>query len=110
MNLVTAVIAEHAPGLVPAVGWALVLFLVQGALIGLTVAALLRALATRSPDLRYGVACAGLLIMAIAPLVTTVRGLTRGRAARTEPVPIARMTLPANNQQPRRTTATTEVT
>ena len=39
------------------------LFLVQGLVIGLAVAALLRLLRGRSADLRYGVACAGLLAM-----------------------------------------------
>ena len=46
----------------------------------MAVAALMRALQARTADLRYGVACAGMLFMAICPLVTTVWCLEARRA------------------------------
>ncbi|MHC5540278.1 M56 family metallopeptidase, partial [Singulisphaera rosea] len=75
MNLTLATMPEWFESLVLAIGWALVLFLIQGLIIGLGVATLLRALRRRSAQLRYTVALAGLLLMVACPVVTTVRGL-----------------------------------
>lgn len=58
-----------------AMGWALVLFLFQGALIGLGVAALLRAGRDRPAAERSAIALAGLLLLAACPVLTTVRAL-----------------------------------
>ncbi len=80
MNLLPAVMPERAVALTVAVGWALVWFLGQGLLIGLVAAALLRALRRRSADLRYGVACVGLLVMVLCPVGTTLWSLAAGRS------------------------------
>ena len=80
MNALPVVMPERAEVLILAVGWC-GLFLVQGLVIGLAVAALLRLLRGRSADLRYGVACAGLLAMALCPFWTAARGLATGRGA-----------------------------
>jgi hypothetical protein len=87
MNPLAVVIPEPASLLIVAVGWALVYFLGQGLLIALGIAALLRALNGRSADLRYGVACIGLLAMALCPIVTTASGLASGRREATRPAP-----------------------
>ena len=75
MNLLMMAAHERSAGLTLAIGWALIWFLGQGLLIGLAVAALLRVLRRRSADLRYGVACAGLIAMAVCPLLTATRVL-----------------------------------
>jgi hypothetical protein len=75
MSLLPAVMPERAVALMIAVGWCLVWFLGHGLLIGLVVAALLRSLRRRSADLRYGIACAGLLVMVLCPVGTTLRFL-----------------------------------
>jgi len=54
------------------IGWALVHFLWQGAIVGAATMLVLAALRTSSPNLRYIVACAGMLIMFVLPLATTV--------------------------------------
>ncbi len=74
-----------------AVGWALVLFVIQGALIGLGVAALLRAGRDRPAARRSAIALAGLLLLAACPVLTTARALV----ARPE----APGVLPATRQQ-----------
>jgi beta-lactamase regulating signal transducer with metallopeptidase domain len=51
-------------------GWTLIHFIWQGALIGLTVASLLRLTRRRSPNVRYAIACAGLAAMLAAPVAT----------------------------------------
>ena len=51
-------------------GWTLVHFLWQGAAIGLSIAVALRLTCRRSPNLRYLIACAGLLTMMAAPVAT----------------------------------------
>jgi WD40 repeat protein/beta-lactamase regulating signal transducer with metallopeptidase domain len=79
MSLVPIVMPERAVTLTVAVGWALLWFLLHGSLVGLTVAALLRALRRRSAQLRYLVACAGLLAMAFCPVGTTLQLLAAGR-------------------------------
>lgn len=70
-------------------GWTLVHFLWEGTLIGLAAVLLLARLRWRSPEARYAVACAALLMMLAAPLVTgralshSVRTDRRDVAART---------------------------
>jgi beta-lactamase regulating signal transducer with metallopeptidase domain len=79
MSLMPVELAELASVLIVAIGWALLFFVGQGLVIGLIVAAILRTVRDRSADLRYGVACLGLLIMMFCPVATTVWGLTWGR-------------------------------
>jgi beta-lactamase regulating signal transducer with metallopeptidase domain len=61
-------------------GWTLVHFLWQGALLGLATAAALRLCRRRSAECRYAVACIGLAVMVLAPAVTA-RALWRTAAA-----------------------------
>jgi beta-lactamase regulating signal transducer with metallopeptidase domain len=79
MRLLPVVTSEPALALIHAVGWAIVIFVGQGLLAGVVVVALMRALRGRSADLRYGVACAGLLVMAVSPVVTAAWDLAAGR-------------------------------
>ena len=66
MSLLLEAMPERVMALTVAVGWALVWFLGQGVFIGLVVAALLAAPAAYGrPNLRYGIASAGLLVMAL---------------------------------------------
>ncbi|MEO7192116.1 MAG: M56 family metallopeptidase [Vicinamibacterales bacterium] len=58
-----------------AVGVALVEFVWQGAVVGVTAALLLIALRRSSPQVRYLVACVALALLTIAPLVTTAAAL-----------------------------------
>src|SRR5579884_1353607 len=58
--------------LVLQLGWALVHFLWEGAVVALLVAAALRAMRGKSPEARYAVACLGLLMMAMCPVVTFI--------------------------------------
>jgi beta-lactamase regulating signal transducer with metallopeptidase domain len=64
------------------VGWALVHFLWQGALIALAFAAVNRAARRSVPAVRYGAACAALALMMAAPVAT---GAWLAGAARTQP-------------------------
>jgi hypothetical protein len=66
-----------------AIGWTLLNFIWQGALIAAVVALTLRTLAVRNPRARYGACCVGLAAMMMAPPVTLVIVL----ASRTVPVP-----------------------
>jgi beta-lactamase regulating signal transducer with metallopeptidase domain/protocatechuate 3,4-dioxygenase beta subunit len=89
MIVLALAIPEQAMALILAVGWALVLFVGQGLLIGLLVWALLRILPGRSAEARYLVACLGLAIMAICPVVSTVgrlSSLPSSRAGEIAPV------------------------
>jgi TonB family protein len=61
---------------VRAVGLALIWFVLQGAVAGAVVGALLTALRRASATLRYFVACAGLVAMAVMPVATTARHWT----------------------------------
>ena len=79
MSLVPIVMPERTVTPTVAVGWALIWFLLHGSIIGLAVAALLRALRRRSAQLRYLVACGGLLAMALCPLATTLQLLATGK-------------------------------
>ena len=60
--------------LVPALGWALLDFLWQGAAIGLAAALLLAALRDARPQARYAIACASLLLCALLPLCALLFG------------------------------------
>jgi beta-lactamase regulating signal transducer with metallopeptidase domain len=81
MNVFSMVTNERTVALILAIGWALVWFVAQGIVIGLVVGSLLWALKRRSPDVRYGVACAGLIAMALCPLLTAARILQAGPTA-----------------------------
>ena len=56
-----------------AIGWALIQFVWQGALIGLITAAALAALRRSAADIRYVVAAIGLTLMLTMPVVTAVK-------------------------------------
>jgi beta-lactamase regulating signal transducer with metallopeptidase domain len=60
---------QTAP-VVLAIGWALLHFIWQGAVIAAVLGVLLRGLRSTGPTARYAVACAGLAAMATAPIVT----------------------------------------
>lgn len=66
---------------IQAVGWALLHFVWQGALVGILTALTLRALRHSGPDVRYVVGTIALAVMATLPLVT---GVQTWRAARAE--------------------------
>ena len=61
--------AIAASPLVYAIGWALTQFVWQGAVVGAATAALLAMLSRRDARTRYGIACLGLLIMVVLPVV-----------------------------------------
>ena len=56
--------------LIHAVGWSLLHFLWEGAIVALLLASALRLLSNRSSQLRYMAACCALVLMAASPLVT----------------------------------------
>jgi GWxTD domain-containing protein len=56
--------------IVRALGWSLVHFVWQGAIIALFLALMLKLLRGRSPQLRYVVACCALGLMIVAPVIT----------------------------------------
>ena len=56
--------------LIHAVGWSLLHFLWEGAIVALLLTSALRLLSNRSSQLRYAVACCALVLMAAGPLVT----------------------------------------
>jgi D-alanyl-D-alanine endopeptidase (penicillin-binding protein 7) len=70
-----------APALIAAVGWTLVHFVWQGALLGCIVAVLLTALRNARPETRYAVACAGLLACLAWPAVDLALLLQSGTGA-----------------------------
>ncbi|CAH0173329.1 Regulatory protein BlaR1 [Massilia sp. Bi118] len=70
-----------APALIAAVGWTLVHFVWQGALLGCIVAVLLTALRNARPETRYAVACAGLLLCLAWPTVDLALLLKSGTGA-----------------------------
>lgn len=73
MSIVNAVAAlGHHPG-AQAVGWALLHFVWQGALIGAITALVLRLLRGTAPDVRYVVSTIGLSVMFTMPVVTGVQ-------------------------------------
>jgi bla regulator protein BlaR1 len=67
--------------LVAAIGWTLLQFVWQGTLIGLATALLLRTLRGAAPQVRYLVACAGLLACLCWPAAELVVRLSGGAAA-----------------------------
>jgi len=70
-----------APALVAAIGWTLVHFVWQGALLGCVVAVLLTLLRNARPETRYAIACLGLLLCLAWPAVDLALLLTEGSAA-----------------------------
>ena len=66
--------------LVQSIGWALIHFIWQGALIGGATALVLRAIGGHNVTLRYGVACAGLVLLLLAPLSTVFNTGVAGSA------------------------------
>ena len=77
---------------VPSLGWALLHFVWQGALIGCATAVLLVALRNARPERRYGVACVALLLCVAWPVADFVAMLLDDRnaaAARVLPLPSA---------------------
>lgn len=67
-----------AAALVTAVGWALLHFVWQGALVGCVTALALTALRNASPERRYALACAGLLACLAWPLASLLLSLQAG--------------------------------
>ena len=67
--------------LVEAIGWALLHFIWQGALVGAITAITLRLLRRSAADVRYVIAAVSLSLMATLPIVTAVQGY---RSARVE--------------------------
>jgi beta-lactamase regulating signal transducer with metallopeptidase domain len=59
-----------APGTIERLGWMLVHFLWQAAIVALLLAAMLRLLRHAGANLRYAVACSALALMVVLPLVT----------------------------------------
>ena len=66
--MMTVEILNHP--LVNLIGWTLLHFLWQGAIVGVIVAALLAGLRRRSASVRYVVGIVGLAVMAVCPLIT----------------------------------------
>src|SRR5689334_9106010 len=82
--------------LLQALGWALVHFVWQGALVALLYAGLATLLRRRAASLRYGVACAAMLLMLVLPVATVfiverssplAASKSAGRAARPQGAP-----------------------
>ncbi len=86
----TSLIPDASPALVARLGWTLVHFLWQGALIGLLSASLLATLHAARAHTRYLLACASLLTLLAAPVFTFLllaplpQGATGARAATRE--------------------------
>jgi beta-lactamase regulating signal transducer with metallopeptidase domain len=70
-----------------AIGWALVHFLWQGVVLAVVLRAALGALRRAPASTRYGVACAGLVLMAAAPVAVAVSALRAGPPARAAAAP-----------------------
>jgi hypothetical protein len=64
-----------------AIGWALLQFVWQGALIGALTAATLVALRRSAADVRYVVSTIALCLMLTVPVVTAVQGINAARAS-----------------------------
>ena len=67
MNRIEALMSQTA---YEVIGWTLLHFLWQGALLAILLAVLMRLLRRQSASLRYAVACASLLLMIVAPVGT----------------------------------------
>jgi hypothetical protein len=59
-----------AHGLLHALGWTLLHFCWQGAIVAVVLWCVLKLLAPRSSQARYGAACFALLLLAVMPLIT----------------------------------------
>ena len=70
MSAIETILREPA---IQALGWALLHFLWQGALVGALAALVLRALRNSGPDVRYVVGTIALAVMATLPVVTGVQ-------------------------------------
>ena len=66
----TSVLQFSDHPLVRAFGWSLLHFVWEGVIVAVTLAVVLRLLTGRSPQLRYGLACSALTLMAALPLLT----------------------------------------
>jgi beta-lactamase regulating signal transducer with metallopeptidase domain len=64
------IILSYEQPLIHAVGWSLLHFLWEGAIVALLLTSALRLLRNRSSQLRYLVACCALVMMAVSPLIT----------------------------------------
>ncbi len=76
-----------------AVGWTLLNFIWQGAVIAAVVAVTLRTLAVRNPRARYGACCVGLGAMIMAPPVTLIIILASRSVSAPVPVDLLAMTV-----------------
>ena len=82
-----------AAAFMTAIGWTLLNFIWQGAVIASVVAVTLRTLAEHNPRARYGACCVGLGAMMIAPPVTLVIVLASRSVAAPVPVDVLAMTV-----------------
>jgi len=78
-RLLSALMPAGTPELVASLGWTLVHFVWQGALIGCVTAVLLVALRNARPERRYAVACTALLLCVAWPAADLVLTLRDGR-------------------------------
>src|SRR5438105_296417 len=69
----SAAVTDLIAGLIKPLGWALVHFVWQGAVIAALLAVVLLFLRKHSADFRYFVSCLALAAMAVSPVITTVR-------------------------------------
>lgn len=75
--------------IVPSLGWALLDFVWQGMLVGWIAALLLALLRKASPQARYAVACAALLLCAALPVAGTLQRVLAAQSATTRSLPLA---------------------
>ncbi|MCS0627835.1 M56 family metallopeptidase [Telluria mixta] len=88
-DVLTRLLSALANGFVPSLGWALLHFVWQGALIGCATAVLLVALRNARPERRYAAACFALLLCVVWPaadFVTMLLGDRNVAAARALPL------------------------
>ena len=120
MNAITALLEKP---IFQALGWTLIHFIWQGALIGLLFFSFNLMLRRRSPNTRYAAACLAMLLMLIAPAATllTIRAAaedppdttaaTEWTALEIEPVAVKRFTAPSEvSAQSNETTAVQSTT
>jgi len=91
-TLAVGLSALHLPAssaFVASLGWALLDFLWQGALIGCAVATVLAVLRNARPESRYAVACAGLLLCIAWPAVNLIMMLASGADAPSRSLPLS---------------------
>jgi beta-lactamase regulating signal transducer with metallopeptidase domain len=86
MNGIETIVGEPA---VQAIGWALLHFIWQGALIAAIAAVTLRALRPGAADVRYVVAAIALSLMATMPIVTAVQAYRAATGVRDQSAPAA---------------------